>query len=125
MLVTKEVHFDAAHQLPDYDGPCAFLHGHRWNLHVTVEGNIYSKTGMVLDFKHINKALEPILQILDHTNLNSLLKNPTCENLLVYIAERLDQSELGDCWYSIKLYESPDSYGTMYKNDFRINYKKV
>ena len=30
--VVKEVTFDAAHYIPNYDGPCGRMHGHRWKV---------------------------------------------------------------------------------------------
>ena len=29
--LTVKDHFDAAHALPGYDGPCQYLHGHTWH----------------------------------------------------------------------------------------------
>lgn len=36
LSVTKIFRFEMAHALPDYDGPCAHLHGHSYRLEVTL-----------------------------------------------------------------------------------------
>ncbi len=36
MRLQYRFHFDAAHQLPNYSGKCANLHGHRWEVEVVV-----------------------------------------------------------------------------------------
>lgn len=36
LSVTKIFRFEMAHALPDYDGPCAHLHGHSYRLEVTM-----------------------------------------------------------------------------------------
>jgi len=51
------------------------------------------KTGMVMDFKHLKKQLNNILETLDHKYLNNLKAfkkiNPTSENIARYIYELL------------------------------------
>ena len=43
--------FDAAHALPGYDGPCQYLHGHTWEVEVTIAGQHLDDVGMLYDFK--------------------------------------------------------------------------
>ncbi|MDR1275827.1 MAG: 6-carboxytetrahydropterin synthase QueD [Candidatus Accumulibacter sp.] len=61
MLITRRFEFDAGHRIPDHQGPCRNLHGHRYALEVTLSGEIVRKegqagNGMVVDFSEI-KAL--------------------------------------------------------------------
>lgn len=82
MKLVFKTHFDAAHRLPHYNGPCSRLHGHRWHVTVEVEGPISPMTGMMIDFKDLKRILASVLP--DHQYLNEFIpevENPTAENL--------------------------------------------
>lgn len=68
-----QAHFDAAHFLTDYYGKCENLHGHRWEVLVTVEqAELQTEgtmRGMVLDFGVLKKAVRQVAGELDHTFL--------------------------------------------------------
>jgi 6-pyruvoyltetrahydropterin/6-carboxytetrahydropterin synthase len=85
--------FSAAHRLRDYQGKCENLHGHNWKVQVTVLGENLEKNGLLVDFGVLRKKLKQVLDILDHTNLNSVAffkkKNPTSENISVFIYQKL------------------------------------
>lgn len=124
MQLTKQYHFDAAHYLPHYVGPCHNLHGHRWVLLVTLTGKININTGMIVDFKDIDKLVKPIIDKLDHHLLNDIVGNPTCENLLQYIGDQLLINELANddgkqlwFWDNITLYESPEACGNITRTE--------
>ncbi len=91
--ICKEFRFDAAHHLPLVpDGhKCKRLHGHTYAVEVYLEGPI-GEDGMLVDYADIAEAMEPILAQLDHYNLNDIpgLENPTTENLVVWVWERID-----------------------------------
>jgi 6-pyruvoyltetrahydropterin/6-carboxytetrahydropterin synthase len=102
-IVSKTYAFDAAHHLPHHNGKCVNLHGHTY--HVTVEfaaedfqpyeeGN--ASSGMVLDFAVIDKITRPIIDVMDHNNLNDRLTNPTAESLAMYFADCILQ-EMSMC----------------------------
>ncbi|RYF44902.1 MAG: 6-carboxytetrahydropterin synthase QueD, partial [Comamonadaceae bacterium] len=73
--VTRALHFDAGHRIPDHASQCRNLHGHRYTLEITLEGEVSeqagaSDSGMVMDFsevKAIAKAL--IVDRWDHAFL--------------------------------------------------------
>lgn len=47
--------------------------------------------GMIEDFDRIERVVsERVLEKLDHQNLNEIIDNPTVENILLWIWERLD-----------------------------------
>ena len=47
--------------------------------------------GMIEDFDRIERVVsERVLEELDHQNLNEIIDNPTVENILLWIWERLD-----------------------------------
>lgn len=90
LTLTKEFTFSAAHCLPNYKGNCENLHGHTYKLQVTVKGKINRKTGMIIDFHELNDIVKKIiLDKLDHTYLNNIIKNPTTENITIFIWKRL------------------------------------
>ena len=61
--LTVKDHFDAAHALPGYDGPCRFLHGHTWDIEVTIAGQHLDDVGMLYDFKDIKRDLHAVLEL--------------------------------------------------------------
>jgi 6-pyruvoyltetrahydropterin/6-carboxytetrahydropterin synthase len=96
--------------LPNYEGPCSKLHGHRWTLHVTISEPVKILTGMVMDFKKLEEAVkEGLINQLDHNFLNAIIDNPTCENLLIYIADTLSGYQATSEWCQLELEESPGS----------------
>lgn len=88
--------FAAAHSLRDYNGPCARLHGHTWQVEVVLTGRQLDGKGMLVDFRELKNSAKKIIEELDHQNLNALEPfahsnggNPTAENLSRYLFERL------------------------------------
>ncbi len=93
MEIFKEFHFEAAHRLPNVpDGhKCARLHGHSFQVRLTVTGDANEPDGWVMDFGDIKGAFKPILEQLDHFYLNDIegLDNPTSENIVRWIWRKL------------------------------------
>lgn len=124
VLVSKEMTFDAAHKLNDYEGACKRLHGHTYKLIIGISGKTDRK-GMVIDFSELKRIWEEnIKPYLDHQYLNEKLPemNTTAENMSHWLFSRFDR-ELSN-YISItphahtqdiqvefiKLYETPTSY---------------
>ena len=66
------------------------LHGHNYDLYVTIKGPINSDSGFVVDLKYLNKIVnKKVLDILDHSLIQDnewfTGKQPSTENLVVYI----------------------------------------
>lgn len=112
--------FAAAHSLRDYDGPCARLHGHTWQVEVTIKGRQLDRRGMLVDFKEIKTGVKKIIEQLDHQNLNDLEPfrdrgedNPTAENLARYIYCKLKMEianpERDVQIAMVRVWESPDA----------------
>lgn len=93
MQIFKEFSFEAAHRLPNVadDHKCARLHGHSFQVRISVLGEPGEKTGWVVDFADISEAFKPVWLQLDHYYLNDIegLENPTSENLAKWIWQRL------------------------------------
>jgi 6-pyruvoyltetrahydropterin/6-carboxytetrahydropterin synthase len=109
-------HFDAAHYLADYNGPCRNIHGHRWEVEVCIKGADLDRCNMLIDFKEIKSRLKPLINILDHNgflndNLNT--PNPTAELIAKWFFDHLSLEGL----YSVIIWESPECSITWRKDD--------
>ncbi len=91
--LTVKGHFDAAHALHGYPGECRELHGHTWDVEVTVSGLTLDEVGIVYDFKQLKDDLGAVLEPYDHAYLNDVAPfdaiNPTAENLARVVFEAL------------------------------------
>ncbi len=140
--ITKEFHFEMAHALLGYDGPCKNIHGHSYHLKVTVKGEIKEGTtdsdeGMVIDFGIIKNIVNDlIVKPYDHSLvlsdkikidenqyefMNKLIIvpfQPTCELLLIEFVA-LIKSKLPSTisLESLFLRETPNSYAEWFADD--------
>ncbi|MGV8082717.1 MAG: 6-carboxytetrahydropterin synthase QueD [Coriobacteriia bacterium] len=91
--LTVRSHFDAAHALHGYPGECRKLHGHTWDVEVSVTGSELDEIGILYDFKRLKEDLNEVLSSYDHAYLNEVppfdTQNPTAENLARVIYDRL------------------------------------
>ena len=138
LQITKIIRFEMAHAIAGYEGACKDIHGHSYELHVTVSNtNIQADKyipapGFILDFKELKKHIQTtVTDELDHKLIlsagflknntdrtNSFLKNllvwevePTAENLLVFIRLRLNEVLPDNIRLTrLRLYETKDSY---------------
>ncbi len=143
--ITKEFFFESAHALAGYDGKCKNIHGHSYNLSVTVIGTTINdtnnvKNGMVMDFGDLKKIVKrEIVDVYDHaTILNSNTDHkelgealekrghsviftpyqPTSEMMLIAFAEIIKkQLPKLVSLHSLKLYETGTSYAEWYASD--------
>ena len=142
--VTKEFRFEAAHALKGYDGPCKNVHGHSYELSVTVIGTPITdrqstKLGMVMDFGDLKKIIKKqIVDPFDHalllnselplselqksgepfTNVVLLPYQPTSENFLLDFAKRIREFlPTGVLLYSLRLRETSNSYAEWFATD--------
>ena len=86
--------FPAGHALRNYPGKCANVHGHNYRVQVAVRGAGLSEIGLLIDFSDLKRALRGICEELDHQFLNDLPafaeRNPSAENLALYIYEEMN-----------------------------------
>lgn len=94
--LTVKSHFDAAHALYGYPGVCYRLHGHTWDVEVTVVGTELDELGILYDFKLLKDDLNKVLEQFDHRYLNEVEPftevSPTAENISRLIYERMAQT---------------------------------
>lgn len=62
MTISKDIKFDCAHMLSNYEGKCSNLHGHTYHGTVTLEGDVDPKTGMLIDYNEIKNVVD----VFDH-----------------------------------------------------------
>lgn len=119
--VVKEFTFDAAHFLPNYDGPCKNMHGHTYKLQVGVVGAErapLNDEGFVIDFAELKKIVkECVVGVLDHTVLNECpapefpTTNPTAERMVIWMATTINRNLPEDVEIKfVRLWETPTSY---------------
>ena len=111
--LTVKDHFDAAHFLYDYPGECRHLHGHTWDIEVSVESFQLCELGMVYDFALLKEDLKAVLSRYDHKHLNEIEPfdtiSPTAENLARIIFEELTETitQPGVAVTEVAVWESP------------------
>ena len=97
--VSISAHFSAAHRLNGYQGACSALHGHNWEVEVSVRGERLNDAGILMDFRQLKEAVTRRLQALDHSDLNAVDvlggMNPTSENLARFLFQALSREVNG------------------------------
>ena len=131
IALTKIFSFEAAHNLVHYKGVCERLHGHSYELNVTISG-FKNDFGLVMDFKILKKVVnEEIVAYLDHSYLNEKFnfKDITAENMLVWIWDKLENAlkeysnaENGLRLEKIRLFETKSSYAELKREFVYENY---
>ena len=107
--LTKDFTFEAAQTLPNVppDHKCRRMHGHSFKVEISVEGEVDPHLGWVYDHAEISKAVEPLLEKLDHSYLNEIdgLENPTIEYIAAWLSRHLRSKCPGLC--EIVIHETP------------------
>jgi len=118
MRLYKDFSFEAAHRLPNVptDHKCARLHGHSFQVRVSVDGPVGERSGWVVDFAELKAAFRPVYDQLDHRYLNEIagLENPTSENLARWIWRQLRPSLPGLAEIEVR---ETCTTGCMYRGD--------
>jgi 6-pyruvoyltetrahydropterin/6-carboxytetrahydropterin synthase len=88
--ITQEFGFDAAHYLGVGAMENRRMHGHSFQVEVTLRGELAAAGGVLREFGEMDAALKAIRADLDHHLLNEVegLGAPTLENLARYIFAR-------------------------------------
>jgi len=144
VCVTKEFHFEMAHALWNYDGPCRNIHGHSYKLLVTVKGEPLNdpgkpKHGMIIDFGDLKKIVKStIINRFDHTvvvnkqapyemlqKMGQMFEKyevmdfqPTCEKLVIYFADKIKEKLPERAQLQrLRLYETTTSFAEWHEED--------
>jgi 6-pyruvoyltetrahydropterin/6-carboxytetrahydropterin synthase len=132
--LTRKEHFNAAHQLwnPNWSaeknkevfGKCANpnMHGHNFELLVTLVGTPHPDTGFLMDLKDLSRIIqERVLDIVDHSNLNLDVpfmrgKMASTEHLAMGIWDQLADVLTAPNYrlYSVQLFETERNFVTYF-----------
>ena len=141
VTVSRKAHFNAAHRLYRSDwgdeknnsvfGKCSNknFHGHNYDLIVSITGEVDSETGYVIDMKILKDLIKSKVEdAFDHKNLNIEVPefknlNPTAENIVVVIYNKLIKHLKVDHLLEVVLYETPRNF-VKYSGD-QTNLNKV
>lgn len=128
VTVNRKAHFNAAHRLFRSDwsneknlavfGKCSnpLYHGHNYDIVVSVTGEIDPVTGFVMDMKVLKELIRTEIEdAFDHKNLNEEVPefktlNPTSENIVVVIWNKLHSKIDKKNKLSVTLYETPRNF---------------
>ena len=128
VTVSRKAHFNAAHRLYRSDwsfekndaifGKCnnPNFHGHNYELIVSVTGEIDPETGYVIDVKILKDLIKSEVEdAFDHKNLNLDVPefkdlNPTVENIVVVIYNKLKAVLDGHLELEVTLFETPRDF---------------
>jgi len=128
VTVSRKAHFNAAHRLhrPDWSfkkNDSVFVkcnnpnfHGHNYDLTVSVTGEIDPETGYVIDVKILKDFIKTEIEdAFDHKNLNvDVLEfknlNPTAENIVVVIYNKLKAVLDSNLELEVTLFETPRNF---------------
>lgn len=130
VTVHRKAHFNSAHRLYRKDwsdkknfevfNKCSYpnYHGHNYELIVSLTGEVDSETGYVYDLGKLRKLIKvEIEEVLDHKNLNLDVeafknKNPTAENISIFIYNTLRRHIPLNLEMQVTLYETPRNFVT-------------
>lgn len=83
-IISKKFTFSAAHRLMDLPKthPCTQVHGHNYTVTCHFKSKDLNLSGMVIDYKDMDKIKEYLNDKYDHKFLNNeMFLTPTAENL--------------------------------------------
>ena len=106
MYIVKRFNFDSAHHLPGHP-TCGEKHGHSFIVEIEISGEI-DERGMLIDFSEVKRHVQPIIDTLDHRDLNTFMEYPTAENIILFILDRAKKRY--PTISRIRLYETPNNY---------------
>lgn len=128
LRLAKEVEIDSAHYLNNYNGKCAFMHGHRWKIRVeivSVDPDLERSNGMLVDFKKISGYFDQFDHALMQETAGAAMSersielgfNPTAENLALHWAMGINDMLKDELFGTgneatvskITVWETPDS----------------
>ena len=130
VTLSRKAHFNAAHRLYRKDwtmeqndvifGKCnnPNYHGHNYELIVSVTGEIDPDTGYVMDVKFLSDIIKEEVEFhFDHKNLNLDVPefenlNPTAENIVVVIWNKIRAKVKSELDLEVVLYETPRNFVT-------------
>ena len=122
LQITKQYKFCAAHKYWNHNwdedtnievfDKDVKLHGHNYDLYVTIKGPIKSDSGFIINLKYLNKIVnDKVIEVLDHSLIQDNEwfkgKQPSTENIVLFIWHQiLSEISLPAKLHCIKLRET-------------------
>ncbi len=104
--------FEAAHHLRSYRGAPEPVHGHSWQVEVTLATAQLDDEGMGFDFVAIKEALRQLVSRFDHQDINAVPPfdriSPTTEHLARYFHQELCARLPAAAITAVTVWEGPD-----------------
>ncbi len=136
LTITKIFYFEAAHAITNHSGKCRNVHGHSYELHVTVSSVRLDEMNMVMDFSELKEIVNrTVVHIYDHalvlnqhslvnvwaksstTNVLWMNNEPTAEYMLLDMKDRiLKELPKEIILYKLDLYETRSNFATWQKD---------
>lgn len=104
MRISVTAELSMGHRLLGYHGLCANLHGHNYEITVSVDGNA-DEMGLVVDYKELKRVLRGVLEPFDHAMVlvktdperEMLLSN----NKIVLLSVNPSAENLASLWFNL------------------------
>ncbi len=140
VFLSRTVAFEASHRYCDPDlskeenlrlfGKCYNPHGHGHNYvcEATVAGKVEPSTGMVMDIKGLDDIMKSVINSeLDHKFINEdhpyfKDKNPTTENLAIYLWDRLEEKIETCKLFKVRVEEEENLLSEYYGSENKMVY---
>ena len=129
-FLTKVFYFNAAHQYGHDDwsddknwevfGPDSKIHGHNYTLEVMVTAEVNDETGFIVDLGQLKEIVNNnVINILDHSLFDKEVewfndKQPSSENLVIFIWSQIEPFLDGVTLHRIRLHETPTIFTDYY-----------
>ena len=129
-FLTKVFYFNAAHQYGHDDwsddknwevfGPDSKIHGHNYTLEVMVTAEVNDDTGFIVDLGQLKEIVNNnVINILDHSLIDKEVewfndKQPSSENLVIFIWSQIEPYLDGVTLHRIRLHETPTIFTDYY-----------
>ena len=130
LFLTKKFKYCAAHQYGHSDwsneknrevfGEDARLHGHNYELEVTVTGKINEDTGFLADLVALKKIVnKKVIDVIDHSTIEKDIpwfrnKQPSTEYMVIWMWEQIEPELEDTKLHRIRVRETPTIYTDYY-----------
>lgn len=108
----------SSHQLKNHKGKCAVLHGHQYEVELTVKAPYKTiqndECNFLIDLYDFDNVWKEVFPV-DHVNINEVTgeDNPSVEFLSKWIYDKV--KAIIEDLYSVTIYETPTNYCTYIK----------
>jgi len=129
--LTKRFNFSSAHRMYNSEfsdqenknmfGKCQNIHGHNYQLEVTVSGSVDNKKGYFVNLHELSELIQfNVIDLIDHQYLNEVLpdqkdKPVTLEVVSTWIWETINKKLPQFNFEKMRLWETPDNSVEIYK----------